>query len=362
MRKALILFVALAITQACRAVELSFDLLEWDDLQATPDLPSAVGLKPSPPFPSESDWLLFTTDDQQLSATYNPSGGLSHNLADITGVPGSGFNMAPSLSGVGAITLELSCNGCGSWMVEVTHLSYTGQATPIATMNQVLVTPEIPAAQNPSFNVDGLGNNGTWSSSAAANWALAYDLDFYFSTNVDGDASPSDVDATFNDKPQIGYLIPMAYLTTEAMANVEIDDPAGLFDGDFEQYLLDEIAPRLPQNATYLLVTQMTKTHPDYAEPGLPITTASLIGNATFAYTTQVIPGSVPPDFDCDGDVDGDDLDSFEACALGPAIPVTPNCEAKDFDGDKDADQSDFGLFQRCYSGENIPANPDCAD
>lgn len=362
MNKMLAFFVAMTLTQACWAVELTFDLLEWNDSQATLDLPSAVGVKPSPAFPADSDWLLFTSDDQQLSATYNPQGGLSHNFADITGVPGSGFNMAPSLSGAGAITLQLSRNGGGSWTVQVISLSYTGRATPIATLNQMLVTPNSPVAQNLSFNVDGVGNNGTWLSSAGGNWTLAYHLDFYFSTNVDGDPSPSDVDATFNDKPQMGYLIPAAYLTTEAMGNVEIEDPAGLFDGDFEQYLLDEIAPRLPQDVTHLLITQMAKTHPDYAELGLPITTASLIGNVTFAYTTQVIPACVPPDFDCDGDVDGDDLESFDACASGPAIPLTFDCKDKDLDGDNDVDQSDFGHVQRCYSGEANPADPTCTD
>jgi hypothetical protein len=44
--------------------------------------------------------------------------------------------------------------------------------------------------------------------------------------------------------------------------------------------------PRLPGDATYLLVTQMGKSHPGYAEPGLPITTLSLLGN-TMAYTTR---------------------------------------------------------------------------
>ncbi len=84
-------------------------------------------------------------------------------------------------------------------------------------------------------------------------------------------------------------------------------------------------------------------------------------------------------DFDCDLDVDVDDLMVFEACATGPAVPynpaalpaLEPGCTltpdgnghiAADFDEDNDVDQSDFGSFQRCYSGQGNPANPDCAN
>jgi len=82
-------------------------------------------------------------------------------------------------------------------------------------------------------------------------------------------------------------------------------------------------------------------------------------------------------DFNRDGDVDAEDLDVFEACATGPAIPYNPaalpepepGCTltpdgngriAADFDEDSDVDQSDFGMFQRCYSGEGNPADPAC--
>lgn len=69
----------------------------------------------------------------------------------------------------------------------------------------------------------------------------------------------------------------------------------------------------------------------------------------------------IPADFDEDGDVDGDDVTAFEACASGPAIPLTAGCEDKDFDNDGDGDQSDFGVVQLCYSGQNNPGDPNCA-
>ncbi len=70
---------------------------------------------------------------------------------------------------------------------------------------------------------------------------------------------------------------------------------------------------------------------------------------------------SAPADFDGDLDVDRNDLDAFELCASGPAIPLEAGCEPKDFDLDNDVDQSDFAVFQRCYSGPGNYADPNCA-
>jgi len=70
----------------------------------------------------------------------------------------------------------------------------------------------------------------------------------------------------------------------------------------------------------------------------------------------------VPPDFDQDEDVDADDLAALEACALGPEVRVTPDCQLKDLDHDGDVDQDDFGTFQRCYSGSGIQPEPTCAN
>jgi hypothetical protein len=68
-------------------------------------------------------------------------------------------------------------------------------------------------------------------------------------------------------------------------------------------------------------------------------------------------------DVDFDRDVDADDLQRFEDCASGPAIPyVEPCCESVDFDHDGDVDQSDFGIWQRCYSGSGVTADETCGD
>jgi len=69
------------------------------------------------------------------------------------------------------------------------------------------------------------------------------------------------------------------------------------------------------------------------------------------------------PDLDWDGDVDGGDASSFQACMTGPdAGPASSECLRCDFDRDGDLDQSDFGILQRCFSGQDNPADPNCAN
>lgn len=267
------------------AATLNFQLLTWNDAAATEALPSAVGLKPSA---GSGDWLLFTSDDNVLPAGNNQLGGLSHNLVDPPGVAGpNGFALAPSLSG--SLTLELEPASGANWTATVKALAYNGQASAMMAMNQFLVGPDSPATDNDLFNVDGLGNSGSWQASASANWSIEYEIDFYFATNADGDPSPDDIDATFNDKKQTGHLIPVNRLTADGLSDVALTGATGFYSGDLKEYLLTQIAPRLPGNATYLLLTQMEKTHPDYAETGLPISTGGLVGNITFAYSTQTL-------------------------------------------------------------------------
>ncbi|HEU5124417.1 MAG TPA: hypothetical protein VFW05_10170 [Verrucomicrobiae bacterium] len=270
---------------------LNFRLITWNETNATDQLPSAAGHKPSASAPVSGDWLIFTGDDVSLAAANNSSGALSHNFVDLTGMGGAGFNMAPSLSGT--LTLRLERDQGSTWAVAITALNYAGQANAMQTMNQLLVTTDSPAAIGPVFNVDGAGNSGQWVANASSNWTIQYVLDFYLAASADGNPLSTDIDATFNDKLQTGFLIPVYQLTTSGLASVNLDDPLGFYGGDFEHYLLSEIAPRLPSNATYLLITQMEKSHPGYVEGGLPITTSSLIGNTTFAYTTETL--AAPP-------------------------------------------------------------------
>lgn len=269
----------LAATVTAAPVEATFTLL------AHPDV---VGHKPSGVLPTTGDWLIGTGDDDILPAANNPAGAFSHNFADLGGAGGAGFNLAPSLAGT--LTMQLTTAGGTDWNVSITNLAYLGQAAAVMSMNQYLVGPGSPATHNPTFAVDGIGNNGLWQGSGTGNWAISYGLDFYFATNADGNPSPDDIDAAFNDKLQIGFLIPTSALTPAGLSGLALDDAAGFHAGDLQDYLLNVVAPRLPNDATYLLFTQMLKTSPNYAEPGIPIGASALIGNTTIAYTTAVIP------------------------------------------------------------------------
>ncbi len=269
------------------AATFNFQLLTWNDASATAERPSAVGRKPSAAMPTAGDWLLFTADDALLAAGNNPAGAVSHNLVDITGAGGPGFNLAPSLSG--SLSLELESAGGSNWTIAVAALAYSGQANVMQAMNQFLVTPGSPATTNAAFNVDGTGNAGQWTASVANHWAIQFSVDFYLASTADGDPSPTDIDATFNNKLQAGFLIPVNQLTSNGLAAVTLDDPLGFHTNDFATYLLEQIKPRLPVNATYLLLTQMGKTAAGYVEPGLPITLNTLVGNTTIAYTTQTL-------------------------------------------------------------------------
>jgi hypothetical protein len=69
------------------------------------------------------------------------------------------------------------------------------------------------------------------------------------------------------------------------------------------------------------------------------------------------------PDFDCDSDVDGDDLAVFDACATGPGMgPVPTGCARADLDRDGDVDQVDFGIVQRCFTGSGGLFDAACVD
>ncbi|MHC4442840.1 MAG: BACON domain-containing protein [Planctomycetota bacterium] len=72
----------------------------------------------------------------------------------------------------------------------------------------------------------------------------------------------------------------------------------------------------------------------------------------------------VPPDYDCDYDVDHDDFGTFQACYTGPLGTPDPGiCETyADLNGNGTVDDDDFIIFEECASGPAIPFDPECAD
>ncbi|MCP4247612.1 MAG: hypothetical protein GY778_11235 [bacterium] len=64
--------------------------------------------------------------------------------------------------------------------------------------------------------------------------------------------------------------------------------------------------------------------------------------------------GQLQGDADNDGDIDLDDYDAFDVCAVnGPdaAYPVGAGCDEFDFDGDGDVDLEDFAELQELFTG-----------
>lgn len=51
---------AVLIAHGATPATFEFQLLTWNDTDATAALPSAVGRKPSAPMPTPGDWLVFT--------------------------------------------------------------------------------------------------------------------------------------------------------------------------------------------------------------------------------------------------------------------------------------------------------------
>ena len=342
---AILALLGLTLVGTTSAATLEFTLLTWDDTQATPVLLSAVGQKPSQSS-QPCDWLLFTTDDYTYSGGWNPSGAISHNFADPAGDGGSEFVMAPSLTCALPFTLDFAAVAVDSWNVTITVQAYTGYSTSFAQMNQFLISAGDPATQDSQYAVDGLPNQGTWTATPASNWSLTYTLDFYLATNTDGNDDPLDIDAAFNDCAQVGYLIPVSELTETGLADMELDDPAEFYDGDFKAYVLNEIAPRLPIEATALLITQMDKQHPVFTDIDVSITTNSLIGNTTFAYTVDPLPCAY--DIDGDGDVDLADLQLLLA-AYGTSMGDPGYNADADFDRDGDVDLADLQFLLSSY-------------
>jgi hypothetical protein len=60
-----------------------------------------------------------------------------------------------------------------------------------------------------------------------------------------------------------------------------------------------------------------------------------------------------PGDFDCDGDVDDADFNTFRGCFAGPLQPPLPDCGPMDLDSDGDVDCADWRILRdRWTTGE----------
>ncbi len=238
------------------------------------------------------DHLVGTPDDV-TAGTFNPAGCFSFTFMNPVGVwePDYPPGYAEGIhSMTGAFTLEVDLQAGGP--VAVTSLALDGFIAPGKTSAQRLIGPGDPAADGNHGPVDGLPGGGAYSASDAEDWAFDLVFDWFFDTPFGG---PGTIDMTFDDYRWSGFIVPVGRLTPEGMALVTLDDPLGFFGGtsaDFEAWLLNEVRPALPAEATWLLFAQGT-AHPAWTHPQMGMTTDGLADQTIVAYTTVPEPASV---------------------------------------------------------------------
>jgi len=247
------------------AASIEFELLmHTNNVQLLPQPKEQVG-----------DHLIQTADD--ISGD-NPDGCFSFNFMNPVGIPEPGYAEGiHSMSGSLVIDIDLQNGGS----VSIESLTFNGYIAPTKVSAQKLVQVGDPAT---SYNTDGMPNGGTYIASADANWVLQASFDWYYDTPF---AGPNTIDITFDNYRWNGFIIPVSELTTVGMNATTLDDPLGYFGGtsaDFESWLLSEVAPRLPLEATYLLFAQ-GEAHPAWRNPmmmGMQL--EGIVGETIIAY------------------------------------------------------------------------------
>jgi len=273
-KKGLIVFVLLAVlaglAEYCAAASVEFELLTHS---------SNIGLLPQPKGVAgvSGDHLVRTADDI-TGGTFNPSGCFSFNFMNPSGVsepdypPGYAEGIH-SMTGTLRLGLELQAGGA----VDVESIAFDGYVAPSKFSSQWL---------------NGGPFTGSYSASAGSNWAFGASIDWNYDTPFGGAGT---TDIAFNDYQWSGFIIPVSELTTAGLSATALDDPLGYFGGtstDFESWLLDKVAPALPQEAAYLFFAQ-AEDHPDWTNPMMGMTTDGIVGETIVAYTVVPEPATM---------------------------------------------------------------------
>jgi len=259
------------------AAPVEFELLTHpDNVQRLPQPKAQVGVS--------GDHLLRTGDDIS-GATFNPNGCFGFNFMNPVGIlepdyPPGYVEGIHSMTGFLSLEMDLQAGGA----VSVGSLAFDGYVAPAKPIaRQRLVQVGDPAADGNHGPVDGVGNSGTYGASPGANWAFEANFDWYYDVPF---AGPGTIDMTFNNYQWNGFIIPVSELTPAGMTAVTLDDPLGYFGGassDFEAWLLNEVAPRLPKEAVYLLFAQ-GEAHPNWTHPMMGMTTDGIVGETIIGY------------------------------------------------------------------------------
>ncbi|MBA7618995.1 hypothetical protein ES703_26327 [subsurface metagenome] len=300
----LIILLSMLPVADVAAGSVEFELLmHTDNIQLLPQPKGRVS--------TSGDHLLQTVDDV-TGSTFNPDGCFSFNFMNPVGehepnYPPGYAEGIHSMSGLIVFDIDLQKGG----LFSIESLAFNGYVAPEKPIaHQRLVEAGDPATDGTHGPIDGLINSGTYVASAASNWALEASFDWYYDTPF---AGPGGIDMTFNNYQWSGFIILVSELTTAGMGVATLDDSLDYFGGtsaDFESWLLGEVAPRLPQEATYLLFMQ-GEAHPDWTNPKMGMTTDGIVGETMIAYAVPQCgdPNHPYPVGDLNGDCRVDFLD-----------------------------------------------------
>jgi len=272
------MLLLLGVSTHLLAASVEFQLVVHEDnVQWLPQPRAEVGVS--------GDHLLQTGDDDITGSTFNPGGCFSFNFMNPVGLlePDYPPGYAEGIhSMTGSVTLDMDLLAGG--VLDIASLAFDGYVAPARPIaHQWLVQPGNAAADGDHGPVDASPNSGTYAASAASNWALEAGFDWYYDTPFAGSGG---IDMTFNDYRWTGFVIPVSEVTESGLAMAALDDPLGYFGGtssDFESWLLDEVAPRLPEEAAYLLFVQ-GEAHPDWTNPMMGMTTDGIVGQTIIGY------------------------------------------------------------------------------
>jgi len=203
------------------------------------------------------------TGDDISGGTLNPNGCFSFNFINPDAVtePAGYAKAIHSMTGSAVLDIDLQAGGT----VDVVSLAFEGYIAPSKVSAQWLDTQT---------------SSGTYAASNASNWAFEASFNWCYDTPFAGAGT---ADMKFEDYLWTGFIIPVSELTTAGMAATVLDDPSGYFGGNFESWLLNKVAPKLPQSALYLLFAQ-GETHPSWTNPMMDMTTDGIVGETIIGY------------------------------------------------------------------------------